>query len=67
MPKGRYSQWDAHPPQLLTPGIIGGMFSTFSAAWVAVPEEVLASLKVAGVRGEVNIISKAAGLPLSQS
>ena len=37
-----------------------------SAAWAAAPEEVLASLKVAGVRGEVTVISKAAGLPLSQ-
>ena len=37
-----------------------------SAARAAAPEEVLASLKVAGVRGEVTIISKAAGLPLSQ-
>ena len=37
-----------------------------SAAWAAAPEEVLASHKVAGVRGEVTVISKAAGLPLSQ-
>ena len=34
-----------------------------SAAWAAAPEEVLASLKVAGVRGEVTVKSKACLYP----
>ena len=42
------------------------VFYILQHAWAAAPEEVLASLKVAGVRGEVTVISKAAGLPLSQ-
>ena len=41
-------------------------WNIFYILQAAAPEEVLASLKVAGVRGEVTVIPKAAGLPLSQ-
>ena len=38
-----------------------------SAPWAAAPEDVLASLKVAGVRREVTVISKAAGYTHTQN
>ena len=37
-----------------------------SAAYAAAPAVELASLKVAGVRGDVTVMSRAAGDPLSQ-
>ena len=40
--------------------------SCFSATWAAAPADALASFRVAGVRGEATVTSKAAGFPLSQ-
>ena len=50
---------NAQSPKVSTASGMHTHTSSHSEAWAAAPEEVLASVKMAGVRGEVTVISKA--------